>query len=238
MSETERHPRRWRRPILLMLLLCAAGLAAWHFATRWAPDAGQWPLQGVAVGPDNRPLRWPTLAAQGAGFAYIDAADGRRALDRFYPAEALAARAAGLRVGAIQHYDLCAMASDQAAAFVRTVPRDADALPAVVIISENDRCTRQPTRALLLSELTTYLNQIETHLGKAALIGPSDAIEARYQLGEAIARPLWLARNWRAPDAEAPAWVIWQANNHARVDGAEGPVRRLVAHEAGETEGS
>ncbi len=43
-----------------------------------------------------------------------------------------AAREAGVQAGAIHRYSLCQLATDQAANFIRHVPRRADALPAVV----------------------------------------------------------------------------------------------------------
>src|SRR3546814_12259783 len=77
-----------------------------------------------------------------------------------------AAREAGIRTGPIHRYSLCQLATDQAANFIRHVPRRADALPPVVWLDYDDRCPDRPTRALLLSALAAFLAQIEAHMGK------------------------------------------------------------------------
>lgn len=220
------------------LILSVFGLAlfalSWFWLSRWQPDRDRWPLQGVAVGSANDPISWPTLAATGAQFAYIDAVtNGSRAHSGF-TAEHDRAVAAGLRVGAVHHYALCRLASEQAAAFVTLVPREDQALPTAVMIEDDPDCRQRPTRALLLSELTTFLNQVETHVGKPAIIAPSSAVEAEYRLSEAINRPLWVRRQLRAPVPTATRpWVVWEANSYLHSDGATGAVRRLVLNGAG-----
>ena len=183
------------------------------------------------MGGATRPGSWPSLASQGASFPYIDATDGRGRANPGFTREHDAALASGFRVGAIHHYGLCTMASEQADGFVRLVPRDRDALPTAIILDMDENCPRKPTRALLLTELSTFLNQVETHMGKAAVIAPDAAFEAEYRLSEAINRPLWLRSNRSEPEAEGPAWVIWQANDALTVAGSTGPTRWLVLNE-------
>lgn len=208
--------------------------AFWWWSGNWQPDRERWPLQGVAVGPANAPISWETLAATGAQFAYIDAiVDGTRP-NAGFTIEHDRAIAAGVRVGAVHHFALCRPANGQAAAFVTRVPREDHGLPAAIMIVDDPDCSARPSRALLLSELTTFLNQIETHLGKPAILAPAAEIDAEYRIAEAINRPLWVQRNWREPAADsARPWVVWQANDRLRSDGASGTVRRLVLNGAG-----
>lgn len=228
-------PTRHRLLIWVGAAIIAA-LLAWggwsrHVAT-WLPDRAAWPAHGVAVGAGNGPVNWPRLMRDGVSFAYIDATDGADNGFAGYSREHDAAVAAGLPVGAIHHYDVCAAANDQAAAFVRLVPREANALPPVVTVDARANCFRTPTRALLLSELTTFLTQIETHVGKAALIDLSATAGADYAIVGAIDRRLWLASNRTAPGDEAGDWAIWLANDGYEADGADGVVRLLVARES------
>src|SRR3546814_7465207 len=58
----------------------------------------------------------------------------------------------------------------------------------VVWLDYDDRCPDRPTRALLLSELATFLAQIEAHMGKRSLIAPGPNFEADYQVTRGIAR--------------------------------------------------
>ena len=227
------HRRRWRLALALTMLAIIPALLAWRALEAWRPDRAAWPMQGVALGADNAPVAWPTLAQLGANFAYVDATAARRVINPRFTQEAEAATAAGLRVGAIHHYALCDLASEQAAQFVRLVPRDANALPPLVLIDDNPGCTNRPTRALLLSELATFLGQVETHMGKPAIIGPSATIEADYHVSDAINRSLLLRRDWREPGSDAPDWVLWQANSHLKIAGATGTVRWLVLRGSG-----
>jgi lysozyme len=227
-----RRALRWL--VLLVVLGLALALAGWFWSGRWQPDRERWPMQGVAVGPANGDVRWPVMAATGAQFAYIDAVTRGVVPNRAFTREHDAAQAAGLRVGAVHHFALCRTASDQAATFVTLVPREASALPAAIIIADDPACRQRPTRALLVSELTTFLNQVETHLGKPAILAPTAAIDGEFRLTEAINRPTWVIRNWREPPADAARpWVIWQASDRLRSDGAQGAVRLLVLNGAG-----
>jgi lysozyme len=236
--------RRWLVLLALLLGLTVTILIGWKiWANGWRPDRSEWPMQGVAIGPDNAPVSWPSLASQGANFAYINATDGDGRANPAFTREQGAARAAGFRVGAIHHFGLCTLASQQADGFVRLVPRDPDALPPAIILDLDENCPRKPTRALLLTELSTFLNQLETHMGKAAIIAPDAPFEAEYGVSTAINRPLWVRSNRAEPAAGGPGWIIWQANDTLKVPGSTGPTRWLVlndgrnaAGDAGESE--
>lgn len=223
---------RWLAAAALLTGIAAA--LFWWWAGQWQPDRDRWPLQGVAVGPENAPLSWATLAASGAQFAYIDAIMAGTQPNPGFTSEHDRAIAAGVRVGAVHHYALCRPANEQAAVFVTRVPREDHGLPAAVVITDDPACRSRPSRALLLSELTTFLNQIETHLGKPAILAPAPELDSEYGIAGAINRPLWVQRNWREPDPDAARpWVVWQANDRLRSDGANGTVRRLVLNGAG-----
>jgi len=207
----------------IVLLLLAAGLALW-WAARWTPDRALYPIQGVTIDAGNGDVHWGSIKAAGADFAYIMGTDGSASVDPQFARNMAAAREAGVQAGAIHRYSLCQLATDQAANFIRHVPRRADALPAVVWLDYDDRCPDRPTRALLLSELATFLAQIEAHMGKRSLIAPGPAFEADYKVTQGIARTTWLRRDFFEPDYGAHPWAMWQANDYIRLSGAEGTV--------------
>ncbi|HMQ18897.1 MAG TPA: GH25 family lysozyme [Sphingopyxis sp.] len=216
---------RWLRRLgaALLLLLLAAGIALW-WAARWAPPRDQYPWQGATIDAGNGDVQWGSVKAAGADFAYIVATEGAAGADPMFARNLRGAREAGVQAGAIHRYDLCRLATDQAANFIRHVPRRADMLPVAVWLGYDDRCPDRPTRALLLSELATFLAQIEAHMGKPSLIAPSPAFEADYRVTEGIARNAWLRRDFFAPDYGARPWAMWQANAHMRIAGADGTV--------------
>lgn len=217
----------------IALLLLAAGLALW-WAARWTPDRTLYPIQGVTIDAGNGDVHWGSIKAAGADFAYLMATDGDRRFDAKFARNMAAAREAGVQTGAIHRYSLCLLATDQAANFIRHVPRRADALPAVVWLDYDDRCPDRPTRALLLSELATFLAQIEAHSGKRTLIAPGPAFEADYRVTRGIARTTWLRRDFFEPDYGAHPWAMWQANNYVRLSGAAGTVGWNVVRPQGD----
>ena len=207
----------------VVLLLLAAGVALW-WAARWTPDRAIYPVQGVTIDAGNGDVHWGSIKAAGADFAYIAATGGAARIDPKFARNLAGARDAEVQVGAIHRYSLCRLATDQAANFIRHVPRRADMLPAVVWLDYDDRCPDRPTRALLLSELATFLAQIEAHMGKRSLIAPGPAFEADYQVTRGIARTTWLRRDFFEPDYGAHPWAMWQANDYVRLSGADGTV--------------
>ena len=224
--------RRTAGLILLGVLL--VGLALW-WAARWTPNRDLYPLQGVTIGADNGEVHWGSIKAAGADFAYVAATDGAIGVDPMFARNLSGAREVGIQAGAIHRYSLCQLATDQAANFIRHVPRRADALPAVVWLDYDDRCPDRPTRALLLSELATFLAQIEAHTGKRSLIAPGPSFEGDYKVTQGIARTTWLRRDFFEPDYGAHPWAMWQANHYIRLTGADGTVGWNVLRPQGET---
>lgn len=218
----------------LLVILLLAGFALW-WAARWTPKRDIYPMQGVTISAANGDVRWGSIKAAGADFAYIAATDGTRDLDPMFERNMAGARTVGVQVGAIHRYSLCQLATDQAANFIRHVPRRADALPAVVWLDYDDRCPDRPTRALLLSELATFLAQIEAHTGKRSLIAPGPSFEADYKVTQGIARTIWLRRDFFEPDYGAHPWAMWQANDYLRLTGADSTVGWNVLRPQGDT---
>lgn len=212
-----------RAGTIILLLLILLGLILW-WASRWTPDREAYPLQGVNVDASNGDIDWGWVKAAGADFAYISATSGAKRGDAHYKVNLSGAKEVGLKVGAIHHYDLCNLAADQASNFIRHVPRQGEALPAVIWLDFDEHCEDRPTRALLLSELATFLAQIEAHSGKRSLIAPSPSFEKEYGVSRDIARTIWLRRDFFEPTYGAHSWTMWQANRYIRIAGASGTV--------------
>lgn len=217
--------RTWKRRLIFLgawlLLLAAAAFIAVHYAQAWAPSRDSYPVQGVAITSANGPADWRTLRAEGADFAYIRASAGATDRDTAFEDNLTGARDAGIRYGAMHEYSLCAPASDQATLFIATVPRDEAMLPPAVRLDLTPGCSRRPDSATVLSELNIFLNLIEAHLGKPALIRVSPQFEDIYRVGKGINRTLWLEGNFFAPSYAERPWVIWAASDIRRVDGVE-----------------
>ncbi|MCI4589684.1 glycoside hydrolase family 25 [Sphingobium sp. BYY-5] len=208
-----------------LAVVVALGLALWLYACAWAPSRAQYPVQGVTVSADTGLVEWGTLAAQGTDFAYVRATYGTSQRDPAFAANWRGVRTAGMRYGALIEFSLCRQPSDQATAFMTTVPRDNAALPPVIRLAFDPGCKVRPGRDQLLSDLNTLVNLIEGHAGKPALLNVSKDFDKSYDVGSGVNRTLWLDGNFFPPDYATRPWVMWTASDMRHIDGVDGPVR-------------
>lgn len=214
--------------VALLVLLAGSGWAWWHLSG-WTPERAEFPVQGVEVGGEDGPVDWAALKAVGADFAYLDASASAFARDPNFVANLEGAKAVGLQWGAVHRYDPCQPADKQAANFVTVVPRDAAMLPAAVWLDQlADDCPIKVSDAAVESELTTFLNQIETHTGKAAILKVSRSFERRYQIAARVDRNVWLEQLRFQPDYAGRPWALWTANDRLSVPALAGGVRWVV----------
>lgn len=218
---------RWLAALLLILLV-GGGLGWWHLR-HWQPGRGAFPIQGVEIGDIDGATDWTALKTIGANFAYIDASAGAFARDASFSANLEGARRAGLPVGAVHRYDPCQPAGPQAANFVTVVPRDAKLLPpAIELDRTTEDCPVRVSDQAVESELMTFLNQIETHTGKAALLKVTRDFEDRFGIAARLDRNLWAVQDRFQPDYAGRPWTLWTANDALATEAGDEPVRWVV----------
>jgi lysozyme len=216
---------------VVLIALIAAGYLWWDLR-HWQPPRAVWPLQGAEIGAEDGAIDWKALKATGADFAYIDASASAFARDGAFAANLEEAKAAKLQLGAVHRYDPCQPAERQAGNFVTVVPRDAAMLPPAVDLDMlADACPMKVSDAAVLSELTTFLNQVETHTGKAAILKLSAGFEKRYHVAAAIDRNLWLVRTRFLPDYAGRPWMLWTANSALANPAGDQPLRWVVVQQ-------
>jgi lysozyme len=227
-------PKRWLLVPALVVILGIAAFCGWRWAIHWTPDRATYPVQGLWLDAGDGAVEWRTVKANGPGghgpdFVYLTASSGADRRDPAFAASFDAARALGLQVGAVHVYDLCAPADAQASNFVTTVPRDKRMLPtAIAIALDPGRCPDPPGEASIDSELTTFLNEVERHLGQPVILMPSAAAERRYHLAARVDRNVWVTGSYRVPSYASRPWVLWTATHRLRIPGIAGPVRWVV----------
>lgn len=220
---------RLRLLAALLLIAMIAGVSGWWHLQHWQPDRAAFPVQGAQIGSQDGEVNWRALKAIGADFAYIDASASAFARDPAFIENLEKAKAADMRVGAVHRYDPCQPADKQAANFVTVVPRDPKLLPPAVDLEMlADKCPIDVPDAAVESELMTFLNQIETHTGKPAMLKLSQGFEARYGLASRIDRNLWLVRDRFQPDYAGRPWTLWTANTGLRNDISAESLRWVV----------
>jgi len=210
--------------ILLAVLVIGIGGGGYALLKGWEPSRARYPVQGITISSANGPINWLATRGSGIDFAYLVATSGSTQRDASFATNLESAKAFGLTNGAIHRYSLCASATAQATAFIATVPRDAAMLPPVVALAFSPLCPARPSRDRLLAELNIFLNQIEAHGGKPAILRLSHEVEAAYDLSSGINRTLWLEGEFLPPGYAARPWVMWTASTWRRVPGIEGPI--------------
>ncbi|WP_249276459.1 GH25 family lysozyme [Sphingomonas baiyangensis] len=219
----------------MLRVLAGAGLAAavagggWWYAGEWRPAIEAYPVQGVDVDAQSGPVDWGTAKADNIDFVYALATSGEAGRDPAFAAHWQALAQFGIRRGAMHAYSLCAPAIEQADHFNATVPRTLDALPVTITFAFDPACAARPDRTALVEDVSALIERVERHSGKRVLLRIAPAFEEEYRLSEAIDRTVWAERRFFTPGYVARGWRMWQANDMARVDGFDTPVRWSVA---------
>ena len=220
---------RWRIAALALFVALVGGGWLWWKGQHWTPSRRAFPTQGVLIGARDGAADFTALRAVGARFAYLEASDGARGRDPLFEQNLAAARAGGLRVGVVHAYDPCEPAERQAANFMTLVARDRTLLPPAVALSRTAETCHDPlSEAAMESELTTFLNEVEGHVGQPAVLLLSQPFEAHYRIAGRIDRALWLERDWLQPDYAGRPWTLWTANAALRTAASDHPVRWVV----------
>lgn len=218
-----------RLAALLLLACMIAALYAWWQARHWSPPRADFPVQGALLGERDGIVALASLEAVGASFVYLEASAGRDGRDASFAARWEEAEELGLPHGALHVFEPCIPADEQAANFVTIVPRNSGTLPPVIALDDPaDDCGPLGV-AGIEGELTTFLNQVEGHTGRRAVLKLSPAFEARHALGPRIERDLWLTRFYFQPDYAGRPWTLWTANPQLDTDISDQPLRWIVA---------
>ena|SRR5688572_5347218 len=221
----------WRTRIVALLALLVAGAGAWLWwqGRHWIPPREAFPQQGVLIGKRDGEASFKALKAIGADFAYLEASDGASARDAAFASNLGHVRGSGLPFGVVHAYDPCVPAEHQAANFLTIVPRDLALLPPAIALDRLAAdCGDPVSEAAVESELTTFLNQVEGHVGKPAVLKISTGFEERYHIAARIERNLWLERDWLQPTYAGRPWTLWTANSSLRTAASDLPLRWVV----------
>jgi lysozyme len=221
----------WRTRIAALVVLLFAGASGWLWwnGQHWTPQRDRFPQQGVLIGTADGEADFNALKAIGADFVYLQASDGAAARDPAVAATLARVRETGLPFGVLHAYDPCVAAERQAGNFVTIVPRDERLLPPAIELGRlAGGCGDPVSEAAVESELTTFLNQVEGHAGKPALLKLAPEFEARYHIAARIERNLWLERDWLEPDYAGRPWTLWTANSQLRTAASDRPLRWVV----------
>jgi lysozyme len=197
------------------------GAAGWLYVLNFSPDRGRYPVRGIDVSHHQGVIDWRHVVEDDIAFAIIKATEGGDHVDPEFLSNFLVARKLGLAVGAYHFFTLCRSGADQAANFLRTVPKDQPQLPPVVDIEFSGNCSERPTPEEFAIQLKVFIDVVEATFGQPVMI---------YAIGEAAEtygavipeRRKWVRSLLSHPGHED--WTVWQYHNNGRVEGIEEPV--------------
>lgn len=214
-----------------VVIIAACGAAyVWWQARHWAPDRASYPVQGVLVGEADGTVDFAALRAVGVNFVYLEASAGESSRDGQFAANLDQLGQIALPFGPVHYYDPCISAEKQAANFVTIVPRGGNQLPPAIALEKlASECGDPIIEAGLESELTTFLNQVEGHVGQPAILKISPEFEESYMIGPRIERGLWLSSDWTQPEYGGRPWALWTANSDLRLPISNENFRWVVA---------
>lgn len=224
MAGSRPKPGRRRRRLLLGCCLLVPALAAfaWFVAVpQYRPPLQDGEHYGIDVSNHQGSIDWAAVAGDDIRSAYIKATEGETFVDQRFAANWAGAGAAGLRRGAYHFFSLCSPGASQAAAFLRVVPRDPQALPPALDL-EWGACTNRPDQATVQREMTAFIEAVERGTGRRVVVYALPSFTAVYPVPQQFVRDRWERRLFLRP--ERSDWSIWQVSDRARVNGIDGPV--------------
>ncbi len=206
---------------LLVLALAAAAFGWFVAVPRYRPSLRAGERYGIDVSNHQGAIDWRAVAEDGITAAYIKATEGQTFVDERFGENWAGAASAGLRRGAYHFFSLCSPGAAQAAAFLRVVPKDPQALPPALDL-EWGACENRPDKASFQREVTAFIEAVEREVGKPVVLYALPSFTATYPVPEQFVRDRWVRRLFMRPDEAG--WSIWQASDRAAVDGIGEPV--------------
>jgi lysozyme len=179
---------------------------------------------GVDVSGHQGDIDWPALAAGGVAFAYIKATEGGDFRDGRFRGNWDGAKAAGLPHGAYHFLTQCRSGVEQAANFIRTVPREAGTLPPAVDAEHMGPCTAGSAVADIRGEMLAFMNAIEAHYGKRPIVYVTYEFHRAYLDGYAGTERFWVRSLFLPPSIREQGWLFWQFHHRGQRPGIRGPV--------------
>lgn len=189
------------------------------------------PIHGIDVSRWQDRIDWSAVRRAGTRFAFIKATEGVDHIDPNFRENWRNAGTAGVPRSAYHFMYWCSSAREQAAWYIRNVPREANALPPVIDaewVPTSKTCRRRVPRAEALEMVRTVSKILERHYGKVPIIYTDINFHRDVLAGEPFDNAFWLRSTAAEPHErfENRAWAVWQWTQTGTVPGIRGEVDR------------
>lgn len=184
-------------------------------------DRSRYPVRGIDLSAHNGAPDFDSIAAAGIEFVYLKASEGITYRDPAFLRNYLAARRAGLRVGAYHFFRFECDGPRQAENFLGAISGCELQLPAVLDIEEWGNPAAESTE-IILERIEGMIAMLQIFYGPTAVYTNKNG-EARFVRGRLDDTPLWIC-SFTDPPLTRRNWHLWQHSHRGRVPGVEGMV--------------
>lgn len=188
-------------------------------------------VRGIDVSAYQGEIDWEKIANQGFKFAYIKATEGTTHVDKQFKTNWDGAKDAGLYRGAYFFLTLNKSGAAQAAHFLKTVPSDEKALPAVIDFElYGDYLKTPPSQEKINSILKPAIQKIKAKTGKNPIIYTNYNTYNQYMKNSYQGIAFWICdlSNTSPKLFGGHHWVFWQHTQRGLIDGINNGDQQFV----------
>ena len=217
--------RRFALGLVALTALLVLGVAGMRMLrggnTHVDIDRSRYPIAGIDLSAHNGVPDFDSIAAVGIDFVYLKASEGVTHRDPAFMRNYLAARRAGLNVGAYHFFRFDKDGTRQAANFLDAIHGLDLQLPAVIDVEEWNNGAEASTETIV-ERIESMAAMLTAFYGPVAIYTNKNG-EARFLRGRFDSLPLWICSFTDPPLSKRP-WHLWQHSHCGNVAGVEGLV--------------
>ena len=175
---------------------------------------------GVDVSRYQGDIDFESLYSQGVRFVFIKATEGGNHKDSLFQENWRQARDNDIPAGAYHFFSFCKAGEEQARNYIHYVPRDSIDLPPIVDLEYAGNCQMANRKDDLIREISAYLDIIEDHYKKKAIIYTTNEFYKNHMVNQFRDNPIWIRDILSKPDLpDGRSWLFWQYTNRGRLEG-------------------
>ena len=193
----------------------------------WIPNAfraDDYAVKGIDVSAYQGEINWLKIEDQNMKFAFLKATEGSSFVDERFAYNWDEAHKTTLRVGAYHFFSYDSSGKTQAENFIRTVPKEANALPPVIDVEfYGDKEKNLPVRSDVEKELRTMIDMLHKHYGKRTIIYTTQKAYDLYIKNGFRESDIWIRDVFTDPSLpDRRNWVFWQYTDKEKLEGYNG----------------
>ena len=194
----------------LLVPVCVLGLyAGWCYGTFYGyVDPILYSSRGIDISHHQSKIDWDALQTDPVDFVYMKATEGNDYLDAEFKRNWKESKRVGIPRGAYLFMTFCSPPEQQAAFFIKKVPKDETALPPVIDVEFNPGCKNMPSNEEIQSRMEVVYKQLHDAYGIEPIVYTTPSFYENHLLGTSIDR-FWVA-SWGVWPFWKPNWLIWQ----------------------------